>query len=174
MLSGFTACVDYPTCGYFEELMALSPNAKVFLSVRDTPEAWQKSADPTILDVAYENAFSGGILYHGLKWLPKFGNVVRLYNMLEANYNKCAVGNILPKDPANRVQYYEEWVEHVKRTLPADRLLIFNVKQGWEPLCKYLGKPVPSTPFPRINDTGKLLFDTKGYAAINFYICSSI
>lgn len=152
MLSGFTACVDYPTCGYFEEFMAISPNAKVLLSVRDSPEAWVKSANQTIMSCAYENYFANGILYHGLKFLPFLGNIVRLWNMLEDNFNKCAVGNFVPKYPENRVQYYEDWVAHVKRTVPADRLLTFNVKEGWEPLCKYLGKPVPAHPFPRMND----------------------
>jgi len=153
VLSGFTACLDYPTCGYFEELMALNPNAKVLLSIRDTPEAWVKSANATVMACAYENPFRSGVLYHGLKWVPFFGNVVRLFNMLEDNFNKCAVGHFVPKYPENRVQYYEDWVAHVKRRVPSDRLLVFNVKQGWEPLCKYLAKPVPSTPFPRINST---------------------
>ena len=156
MLSDYTACIDYPTCGYLEELMALSPNAKVLLSIRDTPEAWVKSASSTIMPCAYESAFASGICYHGLKWLPIFGNIVRIFNMLEASYNKCAVGYFVPKYPENRVQYYEDWVDHVIRTVPTDRLLTFNVKEGWEPLCKFLGKPVPSTPFPRMNDTGKL------------------
>ena len=37
--------------------------------------------------------------------------------------------------------------------VPADNLLVFEVKQGWEPLCKFLGVPQPETPFPHINDT---------------------
>ena len=75
-------------------------------------------------------------------------------NFLEANFNKCAVGNFVPKYPENRVQYYEDWYAHVKRTVPKEQLLEFNVKQGWEPLCKFLGKPVPNKPFPRFNDKG--------------------
>ena len=134
--------------------MQISPNGKVLLSVRDSPEAWVKSANATIMTVAYENSFGHGILYHGLKWVPHFGNIVRLMNMLEANFNKCAVGNFVPKYPENRVQYYEDWVAHVKRTVPAEKLLEFNVKQGWEPLCTFLGKPIPPTPFPRLNDSG--------------------
>ena len=50
-------------------------------------------------------------------------------------------------------QLYNDWVAEVKRTVPADRLLIFDVKQGWAPLCKFLGLPVPSVPFPNINNT---------------------
>ena len=42
--------------------------------------------------------------------------------------------------------------EAVKATIPANRLLEFDVKQGWEPLCTFVGKPVPADPFPRTND----------------------
>ena len=44
--------------------------------------------------------------------------------------------------------YYEEHNERVIRTVPKDRLLIWNVKDGWEPLCKFLGKEVPNIPIP--------------------------
>ena len=36
----------------------------------------------------------------------------------------------------------------VKRRIPPERLLIFNVKQGWAPLCEFLKEEVPSEPFP--------------------------
>jgi hypothetical protein len=42
--------------------------------------------------------------------------------------------------------------EAVQRTIPQERLLVYNVKEGWEPLCRFLGVPVPETPFPRLND----------------------
>ena len=99
--------------------MKIYPNAKVILTVRDSPEAWVKSANDTVMKVAYENTFGTGILYHSLKWVPfGTGNSVRQLNMLEAIFNKCAVGNFVPKYPENREQYYEDWVAHVKRTVP--------------------------------------------------------
>ena len=52
-MKGKTACLDYPSCGWFQELMALSPNGKVLLSVRDSPEAWVKSANDTIMKGNY-------------------------------------------------------------------------------------------------------------------------
>jgi hypothetical protein len=33
-------------------------------------------------------------------------------------------------------------------------LLIWNLKEGWDPLCKFLGKQVPTTPVPKVNVTG--------------------
>lgn len=44
----------------------------------------------------------------------------------------------------------------MKRATPPERLLIFQLRQGREPWCKFLGKPVPDVPFPRVNDTGEL------------------
>ena len=51
------------------------------------------------------------------------------------------------------VQFYQEHVAEVKRIVPKDKLLVFEVKQGWQPLCDFLNVPVPENPFPRINDT---------------------
>ena len=50
---------------------------------------------------------------------------------------------------------YLDWIEHVKSSVPPEKLLIFNVKQGWEPLCKFLDVAVPDTPMPRVNDTAE-------------------
>ena len=47
---------------------------------------------------------------------------------------------------------YLAHIDKIKKMIPSDRLLIFNVKQGWEPLCQFLEKPVPDTPFPHVND----------------------
>lgn len=40
----------------------------------------------------------------------------------------------------------------VRRLVPSDRLLVLNLGDGWEPLCRFLGKPIPNEPFPRVND----------------------
>ena len=47
---------------------------------------------------------------------------------------------------------FESWTEFVRKTVPSDRLLEFDVRQGWKPLCDFLGKPVPDGAFPHIND----------------------
>ncbi|WIA15435.1 hypothetical protein OEZ85_002084 [Tetradesmus obliquus] len=57
------------------------------------------------------------------------------------------------EDPEAAQQRYVEWNEGVKQHVPADRLLVFHPSQGWEPLCAFLGKPVPQQPFPHVNDT---------------------
>lgn len=54
------------------------------------------------------------------------------------------------------VDFYNDWVQQVKNSVPKEKLLVFNVKEGWEPLCKFLQVPVPENPFPRVNDTKTL------------------
>jgi hypothetical protein len=43
--------------------------------------------------------------------------------------------------------------EDVKASVPPDRLLVYEVSQGWGPLCEFLGVPVPDTAFPQVNST---------------------
>ncbi len=53
--------------------------------------------------------------------------------------------------------YYHKWVADVKAHVPPERLLIFEAKDGWAPLCKFLGVPEPDEPYPRTNDTQQML-----------------
>lgn len=53
----------------------------------------------------------------------------------------------------------------VKRVVPAERLLVMNLKEGWQPLCRFLDKPVPEEPFPRLNDAEEAEKVAKGIFA---------
>lgn len=55
------------------------------------------------------------------------------------------------KDKEHVIQVFNEHNEAVKSAVPADRLLVFEVKQGWKPLCEFLSVPIPDTSFPRSN-----------------------
>ena len=60
------------------------------------------------------------------------------------------------------VQFFNEWNEQVKAEIATDRLLVFEVKQGWGPLCQFLGVPIPEEPFPNVNDTKEQLDRMRG------------
>jgi len=51
------------------------------------------------------------------------------------------------------VEYFTNWIEEVKKNVPEEKLLIFDVRQGWQPLCQFLDVPVPETDFPNTNDS---------------------
>jgi hypothetical protein len=55
------------------------------------------------------------------------------------------------EDREAMVAWFNNWNEQVKNTVPPDKLLVYNVAEGWEPLCKFLNVQVPSTPFPQTN-----------------------
>ena len=54
------------------------------------------------------------------------------------------------------VKHFNKWVHEVKNSVPSDKLLVFEVKEGWGPLCKFLDVPVPNFPFPNTNDTAQM------------------
>ena len=55
-------------------------------------------------------------------------------------------------DPQQLAVLFEAWNARVKEDVPSDKLLVFSAKDGWGPLCAFLGVPVPSEPFPNVND----------------------
>ena len=71
------------------------------------------------------------------------------------------------KDTA--VAFYNKWVDEVKATVPKEKLLIHNVKDGWEPLCKHLGVPMPDKPYPRTNDTATIRARMKIFKYIEYF-----
>jgi hypothetical protein len=137
-LDGYRSSVDWPIAYFWRELADRHPAAKVILTVRD-PQKWYDSADRTIHAAASHGRESGLLdqdvmrMVDGTVWEGTFG------------------GRFADREHA--IKIYEEHNARVQREIPADRLLVFEVAQGWEPLCSFLGVPVPETPFPRLNDT---------------------
>ncbi len=136
VLGGYRATVDWPACEFYRELMAAFPEAKVLLNRRD-PEGWYDSMLETIW--AIQKVFPW--------WLPR--NVWRIHDDLL--WNGRFRGEFLDRE--RTLERYREHVEEVRRVVPPERLLVYDVKEGWEPLCRFLGRPVPAeVPFPRLND----------------------
>ena len=65
---------------------------------------------------------------------------------------QVAGGMLQFRNRERAVAAFEAWSSTVQATVPKDRLLVFEVAQGWEPLCNFLDKPIPRVPFPRINE----------------------
>lgn len=166
-LSGYNSCVDFPTCAFFDDLLRINPEAKVVLTVRDSPQAWVKSVKATIFMIdcgsyspwSYPGSFPViSQITKMCRWLP----LTRLTEMKESMSSKMFVGadgspiEKMEFTDANLAAAYSDWISHVKRSVPPEKLLVFNVKQGWEPLCTFLGMPVPEGSFPRVNEGGSL------------------
>lgn len=135
IFSGYRACTDWPAATYWRELAAYYPQAKVVLSVRD-PQSWFESTQKTIFNPD---------LLAGLP--PPFRE------MIDINVLSLFEGRIHDRDRC--IEVYEQHIRAVSESLPAERLLLFRVSDGWNPLCTFLGCDVPADPFPRTNDAGE-------------------
>jgi hypothetical protein len=134
-VAGYRATVDFPGCLLWRELMDLFPEAKVLLSVRD-PESWYRSAAETIFNPVMERVFA------------KLGaETVELMAAL-AERGHVHTG----RDAA--IAWFTRHNAEVRAAVPAEKLLVYRVGEGWGPLCGFLGAEVPPEPFPRVNDSG--------------------
>jgi hypothetical protein len=139
VLAGYRACVDWPGARYWREITAAFPEAKVILSVRD-PENWYESVSGSIYRAAIAAPPPGAP--------PTYARLRDL--SLSVVWDGVFDGRFEDRDHALRV--FTEHNVAVKREIDPDRLLVFEAGQGWEPLCAFLGVPVPDEPFPRSND----------------------
>jgi hypothetical protein len=128
------AAVDWPASAFWHELAAAHPDSVIVLSTRESPTQWWESADETIFPVLRNPV------------QPEHEEWRQMVHELLAR-------EIGPQwDDAARAQaYYERHNAQVRREAPAERLLEWRATDGWEPLCRALGLPVPDEPFPRVN-----------------------
>ena len=145
IFKGYSACLDFPSCNYYKELMEFYPNAKVILTVRDD-DSWIKSwnvLNNSVLN-SYTFKFLAKIPYTSFK-LQK-----DIHNKMILSKGGAFKGAL--NDEAIKKRF-NEWNQSVIDYVPKDRLLVYQVKDGWEPICKFLDKPIPDIPFPYKNKT---------------------
>lgn len=144
-MRGWGAAVDFPSALYYRELMEAFPDAKVILTVRD-PQAWYESMRQTIVPALtrFPNRVVGPLLPF-VSGPPRVMRGTRLSRDLLGRFD----------DKAHVLGMFRDWSAEVKRVVPDGRLLVYEVKDGWPPLCAFLGVPVPDAPFPRVNDTAE-------------------
>jgi len=137
---GFHATVDWPAARWWREIAAHFPDAKVLLSVRD-PEAWYKSVTDTIYQPMKSPAPDG---------VPE---LVRLQSEMARKAILDETFDNRFEDKAHAIEVFQKHNQAVRDTIDPTRLLVFDVREGWGPLCRFLEVPVPDEPFPRLNDT---------------------
>jgi len=140
LFNDFKSAVDWPAARYWRELADHYPDAKVLLSVRDA-ESWYKSATDTIFQ-----GMTMGLL----------DSVPELRRRQMAMARKITLEDTFGgrfEDRSYAIEVFNRHIETVRATIDPARLLVFDVKEGWEPLCRFLGVPAPDESFPRLNDT---------------------
>lgn len=132
---GYSSAVDWPTACFFRELAEEYPSARFILTQRD-PERWADSFGATIYTLLAGRDEAPPEMRD---WLDMASRVIA----------KTGFPPGLDRDAL--AEAFTAHNEAVKKTIPADQLLVFEVRQGWEPLCEFLGVPVPDEDFPRTN-----------------------
>lgn len=141
IFSGFGSGVDFPVSCVWKELAAHYPDAKIVLTVRD-PRAWWTSTRTTIYPTrTMFPRWLQRLVPLTARWLEMVDRLV---------WDGIFEGRFTDRDHAIRV--FERHVADVEATCPPERLLVFDVAAGWEPLCAFLDVPVPDRPFPRLNE----------------------
>jgi Sulfotransferase domain len=145
---------DWPAARYYKELLEHYPDAKVLLSVRE-PAGWIRSMRETVWAIY----FGDSVMHHLCEARAALDPLWRRFMdlMTYMTWDEQTDGALAPAeatfdDDAFAVAM-NRWNERVKRDVPADRLLVWEPSEGWEPLCEFLEVPVPDEPLPCTNDT---------------------
>ena len=154
LFRGYRATADWPGAAFYEELMARYPEAKVILTVRD-PERWYESTRSTIyeLTVTASRSPTFRLLFGAMRFL-RFGRIGRGNLANEIVWDGTFDGRF--EDRRYAIEVFERHNAEVRRRVPPDRLLVYEVKEGWSPLCEFLGVEEPDAPFPHVNDTAEM------------------
>ena len=151
IFQGFEATVDWPGAFFYRDLLDLYPDAKVLLSVR-SGESWARSMHDTIWGVIYGDRL--------LRHLSDAWRVVDpdwdgYLNLMAEMWRRSGLIEDARTTGEEMAAAMERYAQEVQDTVPAERLLVWSVVDGWEPLCEFLELPVPEAEFPRVNDSAQ-------------------
>lgn len=142
LFTGYQATLDWPSTSFWRELADYYPQAKLLLTVRD-PESWYKSMVKTVLPVMERPLGEQG----SATWLRRSTSI-----KLIRNDTFDGRGLI---DQEATIQRFKQHNAEVQAAFGADRLLVWRVQDGWEPLCDFLEVAVPEVPFPHSNSASQ-------------------
>jgi len=149
LFDGYRSAVDWPTAAFYGELMERYPEAKVILTVRD-PERWHRSTRSTIYALRETRRTPTFRIAAAL--VPYLRNVRRATGIVDGLAWEGIFGGRF-EDREHAIPVFNDLNEEAKRRVPSDRLLVYDVREGWGPLCQFLGIEAPEgEPFPRLND----------------------
>lgn len=149
MLHEYTAITDMPAVCFAPELIKAFPRAKVILAQRPA-ESWYESFNRGVIETYWKTAPVTAVLSFLDPQLAR--PVHRLWTRLFATPDGYFGSTTRNEMQQHAISVYEEHNREIIAAVPSDRLLHFQVTDGWEPLCTFLSVDVPTCPFPRINE----------------------
>jgi hypothetical protein len=154
VFEGHESTVDWPGGYFYRELMDAYPEAKVLLSVRD-PEKWEPSFRETIWTMSHGRTLMPLLAHARAEVDPRFKRYLELVDrMFWGPQGTFADGHETPQQLIDQMLRHHE---QVKQAVPPERLLVWEVGEGWGPLCEFLDVPVPDEPLPHANDRGEFV-----------------
>ena len=141
LYAGFRSAVDFPTVAYWRELAEYYPDAKIVMTTRDA-EQWYDSATASVL-----------------KLLAEKDQIKDPHHKEILAFSDKFVGNLYFEgrgpDRDYMINRFHQHENDVRQEIAADRLLVYRVSDGWDPLCAFLGTGIPAQPFPFANTKGQ-------------------
>jgi hypothetical protein len=144
LFEGYQSAVDLPTYAFYSELMAQYPEARVILTLRE-PDTWYESASKTIFRIPPPAVM--GVLRLMSLFIGRLKPIAAMMDVFPIG--RRFFNNDFSKD--NAIEVFNRHNDTVQRTVPPEKLLVYDVKMGWEPLCGFLEVPLPDKPFPHKN-----------------------
>jgi hypothetical protein len=139
VFSGYRCQVDWPGARYWRELAKHFPEARVILTVRD-PDDWFDSVQKTI--VPFLSA-------RGKHPAPHVNAIAEMgYELVNRQ-----VFHERMSDRRHATRVFKDHIAEVQSKIAPERLLTFDLRAGWDPLCEFLGVDRPDTPFPKSNSS---------------------
>lgn len=147
---GFASAVDYPTCLFYQQLLEINPDLKVIHTVRDF-DSWYASVKETVYRGKPKSAQD---IFRMIKNMMLSADFRRVAPVFMLNDKLIWQGQFESRfeDKEFMREKYRQHEEEVKKTVKEEHLLIYNIKDGWEPLCEFLHVPAPKTVFPKSNE----------------------
>nr|XP_039263445.1 uncharacterized protein LOC120339396 [Styela clava] len=156
MFEDVDAVTDVPSCYFWEEIHKAFPDAKIILTLRENDEVWPKSfknqmktsnGNTMVTLLSYLSpTFQRSLFDIGFAMSPVIFGLADMRHIAYDSVN----GDMLKLK-------YRAHNAHVMQNAPPDKLLVYKVTEGWYPLCKFLGVPVPDKPFPHKNKGGAMI-----------------
>ena len=137
IFEGYSAVVDYPGAAYWRQLADYYPEAKVLHTVRD-PDDWFDSTQSTIFKAGAATSATEGPF---VEFFQSFAGDIRPHM----------------QDRAYMVDHFRRHTEAVKAAIPPERLLVYEVGEGWDRLCAFLDVPIPAEPYPSENSRAEFM-----------------
>nr|CAB3263095.1 uncharacterized protein LOC101242677 [Phallusia mammillata] len=165
MYENVDAITDLPASAYWDEIHKAFPESKIILMMRESEDDWIRSIDAQGTELNTWTAKLICILSPTARKVDHFLTMISV-----AVFGFVPASHIISQPRYNELQYkmkYRRHNAHVLQNAPKDKLLVYSIKEGWEPLCKFLGKQVPNTEFPHRNKSGTNIFElVKGEPAV--------